>query len=86
MTTGDITRLPAAAGPLDRSPEANAAQAAQITEALNQIVDNSRRKSSWRRALSGIRGGFANWLERVVSAAPPPEGSGLPPQIRFPFF
>jgi hypothetical protein len=86
MTTRDITRMPAALRPLERPREVDAAQAIQVTDELDQIVGRSGRKSRLRRVLGGIRGGIANWLERAVLAAPPPEGSDLPPQIRFPFF
>lgn len=85
MTTRDMTRMPAAS-PLDRSQAAGAAQAAQVTDELNQIVDRSRRKSALRRVPGAVRRGLASWLEWAVLAAPPPEGSDLPPQIRFRFF
>lgn len=85
MTTRDMTRTPAAS-PLDRFPAADAAHAAQIVKELDHIVGSSRRKSPLRRALSGIRGGFANWVEGLVPAAPPRTGPEPPPQIRFPFF
>jgi len=85
MTTTDLTRMPAAS-PLDRSEAAGAVQAAQVTDELNQVVDRSRRKSPLLRLVGSVRGGLASWLERAVLAAPPPEGSDPPPQIRFPFF
>ena len=86
MTTRDIERTPVAARPPDRWPEVNSGHASQVIEALDQIVGRSRRKSPLRRAAGGIRRALAGWLERAVSATPPPEGSDLPPQIRFPFF
>jgi hypothetical protein len=85
MTTRDMTRLPAAS-PLDRFAATDAAHAAQIVKELDHIVGDSRRKSPLRRALSGIRGGFANWLEGLVPPASPQAGSEPPPEIRFPFF
>jgi hypothetical protein len=42
---------------------------------------------AWRRVLGAAGGALARLLERAVPAMPPQRTqSGLPPEIRFPFF
>ena len=87
MTTRDIETSAGGgetAGPVAGSEQR--AMASQVIEALDQIVGRSRRTSPLRRAAGGIRRALAGWLERAVSATPPPEGSDLPPRIRFALF
>ncbi|HXC90628.1 MAG TPA: hypothetical protein VNV18_10735 [Stellaceae bacterium] len=76
MPTQEITRMPAT----------GTAPAARVIDELDQIVGKSRRNLSPHPARRRVRDVVAGWLEHLVSSAPPPEGSGLPPQIRFPFY
>jgi hypothetical protein len=44
-------------------------------------------RKAWRRVLGAAGGALARLLERAVPATPPQQTqSGLPPEIKFPFF
>ena len=44
-------------------------------------------RQAWRRVLGAAGGALARLLERAVPATPPRQTqSGLPPEIKFPFF
>ncbi len=44
-------------------------------------------RKAWRRALGAAGGALARLLERAVPATPPRQTqTGLPPEIKFPFF
>jgi len=76
----------AIADPEERPAADEGGQTSAIVVELDSIIGKSRRRSVLRRVRRSIGETLARWLDGLVPPAGMARNSGLPPQIRFPFF